>query len=125
MEIFEIVILVAIFIGSIYINSRFEDKIRTISDLKDELRRTTSELELKQSSLEWHRDAYNKALERYFNVLERYDIPENWESLDDDEDDEDYEDDEMVEVIVHGKDGTRIEKIPAIHVSFKEEWWNK
>lgn len=121
MSLFEGIIAFAVVLVGYYISRKFEDKGKEVSDLKEELRQTKRELELKQSSLEWAEGAYDKLLQDYYKVLERYNIPVNWESLEAEEEQE-YEDDEdeqMVEIFVKGKDGTRTEKVPAKYVNFK------
>lgn len=127
MGIFEIIVALAIGAAGYHIHCVFEAKDREISDLKEELRRASREIESKQSSSEWANGAYDRLLKNYYEVLEKYNIPVNWKSLEEEECevDEDDEDEQMVEVTTIGKDGTRTTKVPAIHVSFKESYYNE
>ena len=90
------------------------------AELKEELGKVKKELESETSSKEWANEAYDRLLEDYYEVLERHNIPVNWKSSEEEEYEADEDDgDDLVEIVVKGKDGTRIEKVPAVNISFK------
>lgn len=118
MGILEIIIPIVVGFGGLYLHSKFEDKDREISDLKEELGRIKRILEREQSSAKHANELYDSLLEKYYKVLEEYNIPINWESLKAEEEQED-EDEQMAGIFVKGKFGTRVEKVPAKYVNFK------
>lgn len=119
---FEVIITAAIVMVAYCVNRKFEDKDREISDLKEELSQVKRELYFEQSSTKHENELYDSLLKNYYKVLETYNIPVNWESLEAEEEneaDEDDEDEQMVEIFVKDKNGTRAVKVPTKCVSFK------
>lgn len=124
MDIWEIIVTIAVGAVAYHIHCEFEEKNRIISDLKEEVGQIKRELKFEQSSKKHADELYDNLLETYYKVLETYNIPGNWESLEAEKEemseaDEDDEDGQMVEIFVKDKNGTRTEKVPAKYVNFK------
>lgn len=91
--------IIALLVGAVcyYIHCKFDEKERTISDLKEELYQAKRELKFEQSARAHADELYNNLLADYY----------------------DDEDEQTMEIFIKGKDGTRAVKVPAQHISFK------
>lgn len=74
MDVWDIILGIAIIIGAWYADSKVRGYQFIISELRDENRRLEKNLEITESSKEWVSKAYDNLLEQHCKVIEKYNI---------------------------------------------------